>query len=151
MAQHEISRLLPRHFRIVELALEGMHTNEIAAAMGMHPQSISLILNSTLVQEEMSRRRSAREIATDDAALDGTLAVRKHLEDSAMDAARTQSMLLESESDSIKLGASNSILDRVLGKSNGESGGTKVMILVQGDIDRLNLALVESGSGGLGK
>src|ERR1019366_436897 len=56
--QHEIQRLAPRHYKIMDLALAGYRTKDIAQALSMTPQSISLIMNAPLFQHELSRRQT---------------------------------------------------------------------------------------------
>src|SRR5512146_1879957 len=57
MGQHEIERMMPGHFDILNLCLAGYRVKDIAQAVGMTAQAVSLITNAPIFQHELSRRR----------------------------------------------------------------------------------------------
>jgi len=118
MSQHELSRLSPRHFRILDLALEGLSKKDIAMAVGMTPQAISLITKSPLFQDQLERRRNHIERKTDEAIGATVVDARNHLQQHALEAAETQVSLLEAENESVRLHSATAILDRVMETSD---------------------------------
>lgn len=141
-----VGRLLPRHFKIIELILAGHDDGTIAQMLDMARYSISQIRRSPLVQAELTRRRRESDEPVI-AALDRNAILGKAkvvLEDAAEKAAQTQVHLLEAEDESIKLRASNSILDRVFGKA--EESRPVIHISAE-QVQLLNIALQESTNG----
>jgi len=114
--QHQ--KLLPRHFRLVELFLQGLDHKHIAQMLGMTPQGVMLVYNSPLVQDELARRRVHQQATIDEGTAVDLSKVRQKFELAAEQAADVQIDLLGAEKDDIRLKASNSILDRVLGSAD---------------------------------
>src|SRR3954471_24193336 len=52
-----LQRLSPRHYKIIELALDGYSNISIANMMGMTAVGIGIILRDLKVQHELARRR----------------------------------------------------------------------------------------------
>lgn len=142
--RHEIQRLLPRHFRIMELYLEGWSNNDIAHKMEMTPQAISQITNSPIFQNEVSRKRELREKAHNDGLSSSVRKAREIIEGSAAEAAQTQCDLLTDPDPSVRQKSAVSILDRVFGKDKDQGSGT-VINIQQADFQVLQQALCESG------
>ena len=143
--QPELSRLLPRHYKILELALEGFDTKEIALAMEMSPVGIGLIINSPLFQDELSRRRKTRENQHDDVLVSTAIDAQNTLQKAANLAAQTQVGLLSSEDPRVQLQAASAVLDRVLEKKS--SGSQGVLVLGVDALKLLEEALSESRTG----
>jgi len=137
-----LQRLLPRHFRILELCLEGFSKKDIAGAIGMTPQAISLITNSPLFQDELARRRAERNIEADDRSVGGVVESRRLLEEASAAAAQTAIDLLGSEDERVQLSSANSILDRVFNKEEG-AGPSGLTINVD-QLKVLQIAIQES-------
>ncbi len=149
MSEYALQELKQRHYRIVELFLEGITHKDIAHIVGMTPEGISLIISSSLFQDEVSRRRKIRNETMDDNHNGSTLEVKGILEENAAKAAEVQVKLLESKDEAIKLRASGSILDRVLGKpqSNVISERSNGLTISADQVQILQVALSESKSG----
>lgn len=115
-----IQRLLPRHFKIIDLAAAGHDAKAIATILNMHVTTVAQVLRSPLVQHELSRvRRESRESET--LGLDRSAAMgkaRSILEQASERAAKTCEELLNSDNDSVRLRAADKILDRVFGSED---------------------------------
>lgn len=140
-----IQTLLPRHFKIIDLASAGHDSRTIAQTLGMQPATISMILKSPLVQAEIARiradNREASVLGMDRDAVLGK--ARSILEQACEKAAKKHEELLESPDASIQLRAASSILDRVYGKT-GEQRSSLVVNITGEQIQLLSLALKES-------
>lgn len=145
---YHIQRLLPRHYRILELRLAGLSNKAIAATVGCTPQSVSIVIRSPMFQAEYNRKLSTQTEGAVAAEVDAFASrARSTLQQNAERAAQTQVELLDSEDDSVKLRSSSSILDRVLGKVEGSqaSDGPSIKVEIQTkDAQLLILALNES-------
>ncbi len=64
-----LKKLLPRHYRILELCLDGKNRKDIAREVGLTPRAITNITNSPIFQFEYARRRKERQKQNDRAAL----------------------------------------------------------------------------------
>ena len=143
--QHEIQRMAPRHFRILELCLQGHSKKVIAEALGMTPQAISLITNSPLFQDQLARRRGEVEKVSNEAVGSAVVDARNTLVENAQAAANKQVDLLNAENESVQLHAATAILDRVMEKKDGDKV-TSPMIQTE-QLNVLVLALKESKDG----
>ena len=146
---YHIQRLLPRHFQILELHLGGLSNVEIASTVGMTKEGISTIIRSPIFQSELQRRLTERNNRSVDSQISEVVSqARKVLEHAATKAAETQEQLLESDDDSVKLRASDSILDRVLGRKEApgsKSDGPNITVnIASADVKLLLTALTES-------
>jgi len=139
-----LSRLQPRHQRIVEMCLAGHSPSVIAEALNIPIRTINTIIRSPLFQEELSRRRH-EERSVDVATLDRNALVgkaRSILEEASARAAEKHVELLSAENEATQLRAAEKILDRVFGKGQTES---KTVVTVDADqVNLINLALQES-------
>ena len=148
---HEIKRLLPRHFKMLELKLAGLGNKEIAEALGVTPQNVYAVSRSPIFNAEYQRQLEAqntdslRQVVTDTEEK-----VKQILLDNAESAATTQATLLDSPDESVRLRASNSILDRVIGKPQDKSGQPGMGVSINIETEQANLlvtALKESSNG----
>lgn len=143
---HEIERLLPRHFVIMDLVLAGLGPTDIARELSMSPVGVGLIVNAPIFQSELARRRSQANVGLQESAQQEMRAAvsraKSILEGAANQAASVQTELLECGDPSIRLRASDSILDRVLGKSAEVHRPT--IVIDKAVIANLQLALVEA-------
>lgn len=139
---HELERLSQVHLRMVELALAGMSTKDIAEVTGRTPQCISMVLRSPLFQQELSKRREMQIEKIDQTVGSTIAAARAKIEGAAERAADTEIELLGAPDHSVRRQAAQYILDKALGTSREPTGAT---IIIQGDnLNLLNLALSES-------
>lgn len=145
---YQVKKLLPRHYRILELRLAGLSNKAIAESVDCTPQTVGIVSRSPLFRAEYQRRLASQtqNRVVEEADAFASLA-RSTLEQNAERAAQTQVDLLESEDDSVRLRSSGSILDRVLGKPEGTqaSDGPSIKVEIQTkDAQLLILALRES-------
>lgn len=132
--RYNITRMLPRHFKILELALAGHAAKAIAESVGMERNSVSMVLRSPLFQAELTKRR--RETVAENAEVarndrDGILGrARITLENAVERAASRQVELLEADNEAVALKASTLILDRAIGKAE-EQTAPKVQITIE--------------------
>lgn len=144
-----IQRMMPRHFKIIELALAGHSPAAIARTLALTAQSVNLVLKQPLVQAELVRRR--RESSEDDILQMDADATRGKalsiLEQATIPAAQKFVDLLDSPDDAIKLRAAEKILDRALGPT-GPGGKAGLVVNISAEhVQLLNLALQESFNG----
>lgn len=137
MVQHEIQRLLPRHYKILTMCLSGLKSRDIALAMDMSEAGISLIVNSPLFQDELAKRRDKQIKRDEEVESHGALDI---LERAAISAAQKHVDLLGSESDRIAQISANAILDRVI-QRKGDDG--QVIQLDKGIINLLQVTINE--------
>jgi len=138
----ELERLLPRHYRLVELFLDGHNVKTVAQAVGMTPQTVSIIYKSPLFQSELARRRARRELHSDAAADSRLSKARQVLLDSAEDAANVHVSLLSSDDPRIAQLSANAILDRVFEKT--EKTGHPTVVISADKLSILQVALKEA-------
>lgn len=145
MPQNEIQRMLPRHYQVLELTLAGNGPKEVAQALGMTPQAISLITNSPIFQSEISRRRTdVEKETTTQLALTPTRA-KQMMDDLACVAVQVHSDILTTSGGDprVKQKSADSILDRVFG-SGEKTQRQQVVVLEAGAIQLLHVALEET-------
>lgn len=136
-----LQKLNNRHQKMIELCLAGYTNGQLAEVFGMTDSRISLILKTPIFQHELALRREKQNQVTDVTTATVLARAKDLLDVNSFKAAKVQSELLESESDTIRRGAANDILNRVL-------GAPKVDVQpIQINIDQLNVlqtALAES-------
>jgi len=141
-APHQLQKLIPRHFKILDLYLDGMPQVDIAKEVGMHQVNVGLVVRSPVFQNELAIRRSLRERDEKEFRQTGLVQAKGVLEGAAFHAAETQVGLLESKDERVKLASSNSILDRVFGDEKGPVG----VVINAETVQLLSLAVQESRS-----
>lgn len=146
---YEISRLLPRHHQIMQLAFEGNGPKEISQAVGMSREAVGLIMRAPIFQQALGQMRQRGDNALVEHVAEDSQRARTVLEQASVQAAETQVEIMASPliKPAIRLQAADSILDRVLGKSSPESIAPTV--INQQTINLFALAVKESfGRGG---
>jgi len=139
---HELQRLLPRHFFIIDLAIAGLGQKDIAEVAGMSQAGIGLILRSPLVQDELARRRAHKERALDQGLVSTISRAKEVLESHAVDAAQKHVDLIHSLDENVAQRSATDILNRVFKQEGHQVGMTLVMPVV--DIENLRRALKEA-------
>lgn len=144
--QRNVQRLLQRHYKIIDLAAAGHDVKTIAETLGMKPHSVGLILKSPLVQHELAKvRQRSKEseiLGMDREALRGkTLSI---LEQASVKAAEVVQELLDDVNPTVRLRASDSILDRIFGNQKDGHGASTVINITAENIQLLHQALKES-------
>ena len=144
-APNELQRMMPRHFQIIDLCLTGYGPKEIAQALDMTPQAISLITKSAIFQSELARRRESIEKKTNDQLATGVGRAKQMLEQASEAAAQVHIDLLSPDNavdPKVRQISASKILDMVLGQDQKHS--TQVVVLGAGAIQLLQIALHES-------
>jgi len=139
-----IKRLLPRHFKILELCLEGFDNKTIAQALGISTVTVSSIINAPLFQHELSRRRRDHERQSDELRLKTLQQAKAQLENAATQAVEKHISLMEhSEDERVQLASAKSILDRVFHPSESRDS-QKGIVLNADSVKILQVAIKES-------
>lgn len=143
--KHNITRLLPRHFKIVDLTLAGHEVSEIADAVGVNRSTIQKLQRSPLFQAELVRRRKEDKVVEIEKMSRSAILGRAKsvLTQATEKAAETQVSLLNSEDDSIKLRAASSLLDRAFGKTEDVA---PIIHISTEQVQLLTIALKESSN-----
>lgn len=145
---YQIQRMLPRHFKMMELTLAGMTQVAIAEMLGCTRQSVGIVQRSPIFRKELqTRQKDMNTEAVKDVVVKFAEQAQKTLENNADRAAMTQVDLLDAEDDSVRLRASSSILDRALGKPEGQqsSSGPSIKVEIHANVAQLLMtALTES-------
>lgn len=138
---NDLQRLLPDHFKIIDHMVSGHDVKTIAQLMDRTPQSISLLMKSTLIQGEVARRRQGIEKQMDENTAMIPARAKEVLEKMSESAAYTLGGLLGSDSEQTRLKASTAILDRVFGDP---SKSVVANVIIERDaINILQIALKE--------
>jgi len=146
-----MKRLLPRHYEILDLYLEGMAIKDIAKQVGMAPGSVSLITRNPSFIKEVERRREQRNKELDQLRADKITRAKDILLDHAELAAQRHVELLDSKDERVRQSSANSILDRVGLPKITESinkGAPQVVVLDTAQLNLLSIALEESKEDG---
>lgn len=143
MPQPEIQRLAPRHFEILSLCLAGNGPKEIAQALDMTPQAISLITKSQIFQTELARRRERLDNKIDNELAATPVRAKRLLDESALAAAQVHVDCLNEMDPKVRQASANSILDRVFGQAASKQ--QPVVLISVGDIENLRITLREVG------
>ena len=122
-----LQRLNSVHFAMIDSDLAGMSRKQIAEKFDRTPEGVGMVQKSPLYQRELSRRRDKREKMTDSAASSTAIDAQAYLERHALMAAENQIGLMESMDDSIRLRASESVLNRVLGDKANQTKNVAIM------------------------
>lgn len=125
-----IERLLPRHYALIRLVLQGtMNHTQMAAALDYTPENIRLVINSPLFQDELARRRASMEKVEEHAVRDGITLAKGLLSKVAYSAVETmESVMLTSGDQKVKLNAADKILKYAFPKDSPQSGNTAVVV-----------------------
>ncbi len=114
-----VQKLNPRHFRILDLYLEGRPLAEIARMLEMTPQAVTIVTNSPIFKHELSLRRAQIEaVHTENVAFSRDLKDRdtpalEALRAGALQAAQRLVENTQHENGSVANRACEAILDRV--------------------------------------
>jgi hypothetical protein len=142
-----ISRLMPRHFRCIELALDGLGPREIGPLVGLSSGSVGVILSSEVVQEELARRRSGINLRADEARACGVRAVdlaEGTLAMSSVSAAEKLDELVGGEDQQLSFKAASKILEIALGRGGDRRGPTVGTLNIE-QLNMLGLVAKEAG------
>lgn len=113
-----ITSLLPRHYKIIDLFLDGIYKHsEIAEEVGVTSVTVKNVLAMPAAQDIIARRRKAKEEIKDTVSarteLDSVDDARRVLNENARVAAEVLIDSLFCEDDRIRTKGANDVLDRV--------------------------------------
>ena len=141
MPPNELQRLLPRHYKILSLCVEGLTRKDIALTLGMSPEGVGLIINSPLFQDELAKQRVVSMQDARNLSVEKDQSALNIMQGAAVEAANVHVGLLESDNDRTAQMSANAILDRVLASDKQNVGAMKldstVVNLIQITINEL--------------
>jgi hypothetical protein len=112
----DIAKMLPRHYQILDLFIQGKSNAEIAEVIGISKHRVSRICNAPAFQDQLSRRRRSLEEKMDQSiavgVLSSTIDVHKQLKKLSERAVSKLGTLLESEDENVQFRSAADILDR---------------------------------------
>jgi len=107
-----IEKLTPRHYRILDFAVAGLTSGEIAKNLSMTKAMVSIVMQSPSFQHQFALRRSKLEEKQDEHNANSIDEVKKVLQESAIDAARKMIGHMDSPNENVSLKSATEILDR---------------------------------------
>ncbi len=148
---HEIQRMLPRHYSILELVLDGFGPKEIAEVVGMSKEGVGQVIMAPIFQNELANRRQKQTRAFEDNRVKDVSAAKKRLEELAIEAVETHAELMGPDhKPEVRQRSADAVLSKVYPRGIDGSGGENsplagVTIITLGDLKSLQVALRESG------
>lgn len=139
---NDLQRLLPRHFKVLDLALLGLGAKEIAEELEMTPQGVSNILNSPKFQNEIALRRKQQNADIDKTKVTALSRVKEIFEENAEKAANVHVDALEHEDIRVRQTSATAILNRIYDGEKGTGGNTGLSISAD-SIQILQIAIKE--------
>ena len=139
----QIESLTPRHFKILDYAIEGRTPGDIAESLSMHLTQVSKIMHSPCFVHQLAIRRKLYEEKHDSMVVDEEDEVMKSLKQAAKDAASKIINKISSDDDKISLRAAESVLDRtgyskiIKDERKGNTNIGPVIILTDKDVTRI--------------
>jgi len=144
---YENKRLLPQHYRMIELVLEhGYGVKEVAQAMGYSLAGTGNVMACSIFQDELARQRALRQKQNSEIAAVSVVEARDKLQSLAIKAVDKLDGLLDSKNENIQHKAVESILDRVEGVMVVENRRVETQVI---STDRLQLILIGMQERGL--
>ena len=140
---YEIKKLLPRHYKVMDLMLLGKKQKEIAEELCLSEQAVSSIVNSRVFKEAIPRRK----IEIQEEPVTDALSVGEMLRESIVRSAERLCEMLDSEDERVVLRAAMDILDRAGYPKAAGVYRSERAVLVMDDLDvtRIEQALFEIG------
>jgi len=141
-----VEKLNGRHYKILDLRVEGWTVQQIADHLGMHRNQVSIVLNSPTFEHEFALRRARREETVDIESAVGVDEVQKALQEGAREAAQklVRTVKNPTATDRDACHAAEAILDRTgYPKTQRQEGGGSQQIVVVGadKLEKLTEAL----------
>ena len=124
MPVQSITKLTPRHLKIVDYCIEGLTPKVIAEKLSMTPRQVGIIISSGSFQHQLSIRRSSFEENIDNKLAETEIQAADIIKKAAARAATRLSLGIGSSNETSAIRCAESILDR--------SGNSKI---VRGDGD----------------
>ncbi len=145
---HQLHRLHPRHYRILDLVLAGMRCKDIAATVGVTPRTVSNVLGSAVFKAELARRRERIEREKDQATVDQIEQVARAMAIAAIDAAQTHIDVVRDDTENVRVRqtSATAILDRVgIGKGGLQGQGTEAVKVSDDHVELLIESIRQAG------
>ena len=136
-----IQRMLPRHFRMLDLTLAGLGRKDIAETLGVSVQTVSNVQSSPLFQDELERRKLVVDKNVDEGLANTPIRAKAILDERSVAAAERLGTLIESNDEAVAHRASCSVLNHVLG---GEQSKIRPVVINAEQFQLLQLSLEES-------
>lgn len=144
MPLKELQRLMPRHFKIVDLILGGLSHTEVAQEVGMSATGVQHIAQSLVFQTELSRRRENQEKALDVQHVSTIRKATETFEAAAEEAAdKVVSLMQGAEDERVQFTASREVLDRA---GMSAKGSEPAVTLDVKSLELISIAISESAS-----
>ena len=144
----DLQRLLPRHFKIIDLCLAGLSRKQIADEVGLTTQAVSNITNSPLFQDEIARRRKKLEKEVDQEVVDGLKEARDLIIQNAKKAAQVHVDLLEEEDPRIRQASASAILQKAFGGSVGDDSKKEGGVVIKPEQAQVLVLAIQETKGG---
>jgi len=107
-----LQKLNPRHFKILDLCLDGLQAVDIARHLKMTPTQINNIIRSPSFQHQFAVRRKQREDTQDASAVSEIDHVKNLLKENTEKAANKLIASIDSNDEKIAIKSASEILDR---------------------------------------
>lgn len=132
---HATGSITPRFAKILDYAMQGLTSGQIAQRLNMSGPFVSSLMNSPQFQHQLALRRGSYEEKLDESILRKEEEAVSVLRLSAKDAAERMVSLLESDSESIQFKSAADILDRVgpSKQSGANQAGSAVIVINEVD------------------
>ncbi len=141
---HKVQRLLPRHHKIMDLALEGLSKKAIADEIGMSAVAVGYITSSQLFQDALARRREKHEKTHDEASSIKVIQAKDKLNEASVSAADTLIGQLNHEDGRIAQGSAKEILSHVFPRAGDRGSDGPTIVIDKASITLLEISLNES-------
>jgi len=139
----KIQKLNQRHYKILDLYIQGLSTKEIAKTIGLTKEAISMIIGSPSFQHEAAIRRKNYEETLDEKLAEQTSQASKILAEHAAEAATTLVEVMNTGSPGVRVRSAEAILDRTghSRKTQSENNDSTIINLKREDVELLNETL----------
>jgi len=138
---YQLQRLLPKHYKILDLVLAGWIQRKIADELGLSYVGVSNIVTSRVFQAELARRREEQNQRIDRTESVRQMSVREILEGATVEAAEKQVGLLRSPNVRVQQMAAMDILDRggcsKTSRSEGKNFAANIVLMPK-SVERIN-------------
>lgn len=128
--------LTPRHYKILDLTIQGLPRKEICERVEISPRQLSTLYNSPSFKHQLAVRREKFEEKYDERVMQKNDEVEDTLRKSAQKAAEKMVGLIQSQDPKIAMRSAEQVLDRTgygAIKKDGSGQSSNVNITINGD------------------
>ena len=137
-----MEQLTPRHFQIMDLAVQGLPSGEIAKRINLGGAYVSTIMAAPNFQHQLAMRRAKFEERLDDKIVNTTIEAGNVLKQNAIRAANKMVSLLDSGTPGLQKSAAADIMDRVgLAKQTQQNVDVNAKVVV---LDAKSASVIET-------